>query len=125
MSEIFTSFASEAKVNEETIQGLQSIEYRFLRNRHDIGAIGTDERIGSYQGMRLVSGRLRVASANRTLDDLLDSGEGFTISATLKHGDASRSITFDDCFLDEKAFALSTQAHGETIYSFSATRVRG
>lgn len=124
MAQIFTSFASEAKVNGETVEGLQSIEYREIKNRYDVGAIGTDERIAVYYGLRVVIGKLRVASANTTLDGLLGSGEEFSISATLRHGDTTRTVTFDGCRMDEKTFALSTDAHGETVYSFTATRLR-
>lgn len=124
MPQVYTAFASQAKVNEETIEGLQSIEYRFLRNRHDVGAIGTDERIGVYFGLKIVQGRLRVASANPTLDGFLATNTEFTITSTLKHGETTRNVTFDNCVMDEKTFVLGTEAHGETIYSFTATRVR-
>ena len=124
MPQVFTAFASEARVNGTVVEGLQSIEYRHRQSRYDVGAIGTDERIAVYFGMRVVLGSLRVASDNADLDGLLASGEQFTVSAVLRHGDSSRTVTFDGCVLDEKSFALSTQAHGEAIYSFSATRVR-
>jgi hypothetical protein len=122
--QVYTAFASQAKVNEETIEGLQSIEYRHVKNRHDVGAISTDERIAVYFGMKVVTGRLRVASASPTLDKLLADNTSFSISATLKHGDTTRNVTFDSCYLDEKSFAMTTESHGETIYSFTATRVR-
>jgi hypothetical protein len=121
---IYTASASEAKVNEETIEGLQSIEYHQVRNRHDVGAVGTHERIAVYFGLTLVSGRIRVASANPTLDRLLAEGTEFTISVQLKHGDNNRNVSFDGCFLDDKSFGLDTEHHGETIYTFTATRVR-
>jgi hypothetical protein len=124
MTQIFTAFASEARVNGEIIDGLQAIEYRHMRNRFDVGAIGTDERVAVYFGLRLVSGQLRVASDSTTLDDLLNSGKEFAVSATLRHGDAARTVTFDDCVMEEKTFALATQAHGEATYTFTATRVR-
>jgi hypothetical protein len=124
MAQIFTAFASEAKVNEETIEGLQSIEYREVKNRYDVGAVGTAERVAVYFGLKVVVGRLRVASVNPTLDKLLSENEQFSISATLKHGEGSRSVTFDECVIDEKSFAMSTDSHGETTYTFTATRVR-
>jgi len=124
MPQVFTALRSEAKVNEETIEGLQSIEYRQNRSRTDIGAIGTDERVAVAFGLRVVAGRLRVASANTTLDGLLQSGDPFSISATLRYGDTKRTVAFDDCVMDEKNFGLSTDAPGETIYVFTATRVR-
>lgn len=124
MPEIYSATASEVKINEETIAGLQAIEYTMLRNRQDVGAIGTDERIAVYFGLKVVSGRLRVASANRALDGLLQSEESFTVSATLKHGETVRHVTFDNCYMEDKQFSLSALSHGETIYAFTATRVR-
>jgi len=124
MPQIYTAFASEVKVNEETIEGLQSIEFKHIKSRSDVGAIGTDERIAVYFGQKHVDGQLKVASGNATLDQLLANNESFSISAILKHGDAARNVTFDDCYLDSKAFGLSAEGHAESIYSFSATRVR-
>ena len=124
MPQVYTAFRSEAKVNGETIEGLQAIEYREETARSDVGAIGTDERVAVYFGMRVVSGRLRVASANPTLDGLVASREPFAIAALLRHGESSRTVAFDDCVMDEKSFALSTGGHGETVYGFSATRMR-
>jgi hypothetical protein len=124
MADIYTAFASEVKVNEETIEGLQSIEYNMARSGQHVGAIGTDERIAVYFGLKVVTGRLRVASANKTLDGLLQSAEEFSISATLKHGETVRRVTFDACHMEDKDFSLSALSHGETVYSFTATRVR-
>ena len=124
MPQIYSAFASEVKVNEETIEGLQSIEYSVVKNRQHVGAIGTDERIAVYFGLKIVTGKLRVASANLKLDDLLDKNAEFSISATLKYRDKSRKVTFDSCFMEDKAFGMSAPTHGETIYSFTATRVR-
>jgi hypothetical protein len=54
----------------------------------------------------------------------MQSNKEFTISATLRHGDTTRHVTFDNCFMEDKQFNLSSQSHGETVYSFTATRVR-
>jgi hypothetical protein len=124
MPQIYTAFASEVKVNEETIEGLQSIEYNVVKNRQHVGAIGTDERIAVYFGLKVVTGKLRVASANVKLDDLLSKNEEFSISATLKHKDTTRKVTFDQCYVEDKTFGMSALAHAETVYEFTATRVR-
>lgn len=124
MAEIYTAFASEVKVNEETIEGLQAIEYSTTKSSCDVGAIGSDERIAVYFGLKVVNGRLRVASANATLDGLLQSNQPFSISATLRHGETQRLVSFDDCYMGDKDFALAAQGHGESIYQFTATRVR-
>src|SRR5688572_20357652 len=109
MPQVFTALASEVKVNEETIEGLQSIDYTVLKNRQNVGAIGTDERIAVYFGLKIVTGTLRVASLNPTLDGFLQSNAEFSISAILKHGDATRKVSFDGCFMEDKAFELSAE----------------
>jgi hypothetical protein len=124
MPQVFTALASEVKVNQETVEGLQSLDYNVVKNRRHVGAIGTDERIAVYFGMKTVAGKLRVASINATLDDLLQSNGEFSISATLKHGEGTRRVTFDACYMEDKTFGLTAEGHAETIYSFSATRVR-
>src|SRR5262245_19549027 len=106
MPEIYSATASEVKIDKDTIEGLQAIEYTMVRNRQDIGAIGTNERIAVYFGMTVVSGRLRVASANKVLDGLLQSAASFNVSATLKHGATTRQVTFDNCYMEDKQFSL-------------------
>ena len=124
MAQVYTALQSEAKVNGETIEGLQSIEFREQKSRADVGAIGSDERIAVVYGLKVVTGRLRVASANAALDDLLTSRDAFSVTAILRHGDDTRTVAFDECVMDEKSFALTAAAHGETVYQFSATRLR-
>lgn len=124
MGQVYTAFASEVKVNEETVEGLQSIQYAVQRNRQNVGAVGTDERVAVYFGLRTITGSLAVASVNATLDKLLGEGTKFSISATLRHGEDSRTVTLDDCFAETKAFGLNAEEHAQTVYGFSATRVR-
>ena len=124
MAMVLTARSSEIKVNAETIEGLQSIEFNVTKDRKHIGAIGSDERISVYFGLKRVTGKLNVASANATLDGLLGSGEAFSVSAVLKHGETTRSVSFDDCLMEDKNFQLAAGGHGETVYGFTATRVR-
>jgi hypothetical protein len=124
MPQIYTAAASEAKVNEETVEGLQAIDYKLVKQRQDIGAVGTNERVAVYFGLQTVVARMRVASALPLLDQLLQDNAEFTVAVRLRHGESSRNVTFDGCYLDDKAFALDTEHHGETIYTFTAARVR-
>jgi fibronectin type 3 domain-containing protein len=113
------------KINDETLEGLQSIEYQESKDRQDVGAIGTDERIAVYFGMKQVMGKLRLASANVTLDKLLAANTKFSVTVAHREGDTvKRSVTFDDCYAEDKAFSLAAEGHGETVYTFTATRVR-
>jgi hypothetical protein len=124
MPQIYTAYESEVKVNEETVEGLQAIDYKVVNGRQHVGAVGSTERIAVYFGMKYVMGKLRVASANTTLDGLMQSSAEFSINATLKHKDVTRRVTFDACYMEDKEFAMDAQNHGETVYSFTATRVR-
>lgn len=124
MGQIYTAFASEVKVNDETLAGLQSIQYAVTRNRQAVGAVGTDERIAVYFGLKTVTGSLTIASANATLDKLMASGDAFSITAALKRGSDTRNVTFDECFCETKSFGMNAESHAQTVYGFSATRVR-
>jgi hypothetical protein len=124
MPQVYTAYESEVKVNEETIEGLQAIDYKVVNGRQQIGAVGTTERIAVYFGLKYVMGTMRVASANKTLDGLMQSNAEFSISATLKHRDTTRRVSFDSCYMEDKQFSINAQLHGETVYSFTATRVR-
>jgi hypothetical protein len=45
--------------------------------------------------------------------------------AELKQGETTvKTITFDECFLDDKSFELTANGVGITVYNFTATRVR-
>ena len=121
---IYTAARSEAKVNEETIDGLQAIDYRVVRNRHDVGAVGTNERVAVYYGLTMVVGRLRVASVNAKLDELLKI---WRFLRHLRAPDPRRhpnaTSAFQQCYMEDKAFALDTEHHGETVYTFTARSV--
>jgi len=124
MARIFSANSSSVLVDNENVEGLRSIEYKLLRERNDVFAVGSEERVAVYYGARRVVGRLVVASASAKLDGLAASSAAFQVVANLRHGDASRSVAFDDCHLESKEFSMGTGGHGEMIYSFSATRIR-
>ena len=123
MPTIFAASESTVLVDGEPVEGVQGIDYRMRRNRTNVYALGSTERVGVLSGSYDVEGRLRVASASPALDAL--TGEQlFQIIAKLKHGDQEATVTFDDCFLTEKTFDLSVNGQGEAVYAFSAARVR-
>lgn len=124
MAQIYTAFTSEVKVNDETVAGLQGIQYAVQRNRQAVGAVGTDERIAVYFGLKVVTGSLTVASVSATLDKLMKSGDTFSITAVLKRGSDTRNVTFDECYCETKSFGMNAESHAQTVYGFSATRVR-
>jgi hypothetical protein len=124
MSKIFTANSSSVLINGTAVEGVQSIDYRMTRQQSDVYAVGSSERLTVYYGSQHVEGRIHVASASPDLDGLATSGQAFQIVANLAHGDTTRTVALDDCYMTEKEFNLNSGSHGETIYSFSATRVR-
>lgn len=123
MPTIYAASESAVLVNGEAIEGVTSIEYRRHQVRTNIYSIGGSERIGLSSGPITVDGRLRVTSANAALD-ALGSGDQFQIAATLRQGETQVSVSFDECYMVEKAFEMSAGGHGAAVYAFTATRVR-
>jgi len=124
MSLVFSARDSEVRVGNDLIAGVRAIEYRSTRDRREVTAIGSDERIAVYYGARSVTGRLRVASTATVLDGLLTTPAEFQVVATLRHGGDQRTVAFDECWLESKQVELADGGHSETVYQFSATRVR-
>ena len=74
-------------------------------------------------GPRNVEGRIRVASSAPDLDGLVGD-DFFQITAPLRQGGTTVTVSFDECLMPEKSFTMSAGGHGETVYAFTATRVR-
>lgn len=123
MPTIFAASESTVLVDGEPVEGVQGIDYRARRDRANIYALGSTERVGVVSGAYEVEGRLRVASASPKLDGLAGD-QLFQIIANLRHGDTQATVTFDDCYLTEKTFDMSVNGHGAAVYAFSAARVR-
>lgn len=124
MATILSANASSVMLDDEVIEGLQEITYKLNKSRQDVPAIGTDERIGVDFGLKIVTGTLKVKSDNATLDTHLTDNTVFQIVANLKKGEALRTVTFDECYLDDKNFELGTSDVASAVYTFTATRVR-
>lgn len=124
MATIFSANSSGVLIDNENVDGVRGIDYQVVRAQSDVHALGSHERISVYYGASRVEGRLRVASASPKLDGLITSGNTFQVVANLKQGQASRSVAFDECYMLTKEFSMSAGQHGETVYAFSATRVR-
>ncbi|EDM81200.1 hypothetical protein PPSIR1_30330 [Plesiocystis pacifica SIR-1] len=124
MSTVFTANSSGVLVDNTSIAGVQSIDYRQEREQAEVHGLGSDERLAVYYGARRVVGRVRVASTSPELDALSASGAAFQIVANLRHGEGGRSVAFDECHMRNKEFRMASGGHGETIYEFTAVRVR-
>jgi hypothetical protein len=62
MPTILAASRSSVLLDGEPIEGLQSLTYKVVKNREDIAAIGTDERIDVSFGLKVVQGSLKVKS---------------------------------------------------------------
>ncbi|MEM3826229.1 MAG: hypothetical protein QXZ08_01565 [Nitrososphaeria archaeon] len=126
---VVSANVSSVKVDGEVIPGLQSIEWKIIRNRQNVYNIGGDERIGVDYGPLYVHGVIRVRSTFPKFDNILLSPlpevKSFQLVVELKmRGTAIKTISFDDCYLEDKTFTLDANGVGISLYTFTATRVR-
>lgn len=121
---VFSANSSSVTVNGEAVPGVQTIDYREIRDQGEVFALGSAERIAVHYGAMRVEGRVTIASANTAMDGLSTSGDAFQLVAQLRHGDAERSVAFDDCHMVTKEFSMSTGGSGRSVYHFTAVRMR-
>ena len=128
MATVFSANRSNVLVDGEAIEGLQTLSFRVVTEREDIRAIGTGERVTVSFGLRTVQGEIVVRSANFKLDDHLKDQSKFQIVANLKKDEAAdspkRTLSFDECYIENKDFSVGAGGTVLTTYVFSATRVR-
>lgn len=121
---LYDSNRSRVMVNGEPVAGVRTIEFRQERAQGQVYALGSEERVGVYHGQLQVLGRIQVASASAGLDQLSRAPEAFQLVALMGGADASRQVVFDQCFIHDKSMSMSTGGHAETVYHFTATRMR-
>jgi len=128
MATVFAASRSTVLVDGEQIEGLQSLTFRVVTEQEDVRGVGTSERVAVIFGLRTVQGELAVRSANLKLDTLLQQQGRFQIVANLRQTDAQdspkRTLSFDDCYVSDKAFSVGPGGSVLTSYSFTATRLR-
>ncbi|QRN93819.1 hypothetical protein JRI60_32250 [Archangium violaceum] len=127
MPTVFSANRSSILVDGEAVEGLQSLVFRVVTEREDIRAIGSNERVEVIFGLRTVQGELVIRSASVKLDTLLQNRAKFQLVASLKRtegNDETRTVSFDDCFVEGKSFRLDAHGSAATSYAFTATRVR-
>ncbi len=120
---------SNVKIDGHVIPGLQAIDYKVTRSRQNIHQINSEERLGVDYGSLIVTGALRIRSTYPDLDKSLlaeaKDVKPFQLVVELKKGPlAVKTLTFDDCYLEDKTFALDANGVGISVYTFTATRLR-
>ena len=128
MPTVFSANRSNVLIDGEAMEGLQSLVFRVVTEREDIRAVGSDERVDISFGLRTVQGEIAVRSASLALDGHLTGHSGFQLVARLSKDpgaeEPQRTLSFDDCYIEGKAFSMDAGGTAVTVYSFSATRVR-
>jgi hypothetical protein len=122
MATIFAANESTVQIDGKPVEGVRSIDYRFVQVRQNVYALGSAERVAMISGAQSVEAVLRVASTSKTLNEIGDTP--FQVIALLKHGETTMSVTFDECYLQSKSFQMGVGEHGEETYGFTAARVR-
>jgi hypothetical protein len=126
--EAWSATESKVMIGSTEVEGLQSIEFKVNRSRSDIVAVGQPLRQGVEYGVKVITGKLKVKSSNSALDEKLSKTDldeaKFTLQAQLKKGSRTKNITFQDCYLDDREFAMDVNGVGIAIYTFSATDVQ-
>lgn len=123
MATLFSANESTVMIDGEQIEGVRAVEYRKEQSRENVYALGSAERIGMVSGPQAVEAQIRVASTNTALDAKLGNHQ-FQVTAQLQHGETTMTVTFDECYLLDKDFAIGVGGVGEAVYRFNATRVR-
>lgn len=126
---IWSATESKVMIESTEIEGLQSIEYKVNRSRSDIVAIGQGLRQGVEYGVKVVTGKLRVKSSCPILDEKLNKTNmeeaKFTMTANLqKTGRTPKTISFQECYLDDREFSMEINGVGIATYTFSAMDVQ-
>jgi len=120
---------SNVNIDGHVIPGLQAIDYKVTRSRQNIHQIHSEARLGVDYGSLIVTGALRIRSTYPDLDkNLLAEAKdvkAFQLVVELKKGPlAVKTLSFDDCYLEDKTFALDANGVGISVYTFTATRLR-
>jgi len=131
MSTLVAANASQITIDGKTVPGIQSIDFKIARNRQNIHAISTEERLGAYYGALFVQGSMKIKSNYDPLDkkmyETIPALKFFQVVVQLQPQSVTaptKKITFDECILEDKTFAMDATGVGLTTYNFTATRIR-
>ena len=116
---------SNVKCDGDVIKGLQSIDYKIVKKRSNVHAIGVHERYGIDYGEMYVTGLLRVRSAYPKFDQYMGEEKSCQLVVELKdQKDSMGKITFDECYIESKNFTMEVNGSALSEYAFTATRIR-
>ena len=121
---LYDANRSSVLVNGQPVPGVRTIEFRQKRDQGQIYSLGQAERVGVYNGQLQVFGRIQIASAYPGLDTLAESTDSFDLLVMMGGAAGGRKVAFNECFIHDKSLSMGTGGHAETVYHFTATRMR-
>jgi len=128
---LITASRSMLTIDGVDIPGLQSLKYRYDRNRRGVFTTNSSERLGVSAGEVQVKGSLSIKSVSDDLNLMLyqniQNMKHFQIVCTFfPQGDDTgliNKVTFDECYVNGKDFDLPAGEVGTTTFDFTATRL--
>jgi len=122
---VVSANVSNVKCDGEVIPGLQSVDYKIVRARKNVHAIGLHERLGIDHGEMYVVGVLRVRSSYPHFEELMAEEKTFQLVVQLKKGtEEVGTISFDECSLESNRLTLDANGQAISEYTFNGTRIR-
>jgi hypothetical protein len=128
---LITASRSMLTIDGVDIPGLQSLRYRYDRNRRGVFTTNSSERLGISAGEVFVKGSLTIRSIsddlNMKLYENIQNMKHFQIVCTFfPQGDDTgliNKVTFDECYVHGKDFDLPAGEAATTTFDFTATRL--
>jgi hypothetical protein len=128
---ILTANNTKVTIDGQPVPGLRSISYKTIRNRQDVPEIGMNERIGVVFGRWKITGTIIVNSVSESLNKHMEDDSRFQIVITMivppvaaDGQPTTKSLTFDECHLDDREFSLDAHGYAITTYTFTSTKLR-
>lgn len=128
---ILTANNTHVTIDGQPVPGLRSISYKTIRNRQDVPEIGVNKRIGVVFGRWKITGTIIVNSVSETLNKHMEADSNFQIVITMDippvdpNGQkTTKSLSFDQCHLDDREFSLDAHGYAITTYTFTSTELR-
>jgi len=137
--EIYSSRDSKVTIDNEEIDGIQSIEWKVNRQRSDVYGTGQDLRLGVEYGVKQITGSIKVKSSISALDQKATksnlSEAVFSMLVQLQKlggvepshegdGKGGFKFTFDGCYIDTYERSMDVNGVPISIYAFTATDLK-
>ena len=129
MVNIVSSSESSVSINGSPIEGVQSIEYKVVRNVTSNFEFNSMTRTSISYGNKIVTGTITVKSHNSILDQKVhntNQNDAVNLTVVLKQGSfPPKELTFVNVIIENRDFNMDVGGVGVSVYSFSASDLQG